>query len=295
MRHLNVFLLLNIFIFTFCSKKSTDSDNSTNTPHSVNYELTHLWTTPPEFDYPEAVYYDKNSDFIYVSNMGTSDPYQVDNNGYISKLSLNGEIIDQHWITGLNGPLGMVACNGYLYVVDINRLIEIDTESNMINNIFTESSAILFNDIAVDTASGTFYISGFGSSRLYSFRAGSFEIRQQFTQSVVPNGLCLTGSNLYIGTANTIIQYDINTDESEVLLGGTGKVDGLEHFDNNIFIGSDFDGRVNLFTPPSIKKEILDLTGDNLYAANIDYVKSKRLLLIPAIYNNRIIAYEIDY
>ncbi|MFC1725853.1 hypothetical protein ACFL4T_09510 [candidate division KSB1 bacterium] len=295
MRIFNVLLFLSFIFILNCSKKSADPGSNINTPQTVNYELTRLWITGAIFDHPEAVYYDKFSDFIYVSNMGGEDPYQVDNNGYISKLSLDGEIVDLNWINGMNCPLGMVSYNGNLYVVDINRLIEINLENKNITNIFTEDEALLFNDIAVDTVSGTLYLSDFGGYKLYSFKDGEFERRYQFGESIVPNGLCIIGNYLYIGNAYTIIQFDIDTDETSVIFGGSGIVDGLEHFDNNILIGSDYAGHVYLFTPPSLKKEILDLTGENFQAANIDYVKDKRLLLIPSILRNRVIAYEINY
>ena len=74
---------------------------------------------------PESVIFDKNSDTIYISNIN-GDPLKLDKNGYISKISVNGQILDKKWITGLDAPKGMAISNGHLFVADLNKIWKIN-------------------------------------------------------------------------------------------------------------------------------------------------------------------------
>ena len=55
------------------------------------------------FNNPESIVKDDANNVIYVSNVN-GNPTDKDNNGYISKVSLDGKILTQKWIEGLNGP-----------------------------------------------------------------------------------------------------------------------------------------------------------------------------------------------
>lgn len=71
------------------------------------------------FAHPESIYVDKNE--IYVSNLGKElDPLAKDNDGFISKLDKNGDILQLKFISNLNAPKGMFKIKDILYVVDID-------------------------------------------------------------------------------------------------------------------------------------------------------------------------------
>ena len=57
-------------------------------------------------DEPESAVLDTSGGVLYVSNVN-GDASAADGNGYISKLSLEGEILDKEWLTGLNAPKGL--------------------------------------------------------------------------------------------------------------------------------------------------------------------------------------------
>jgi hypothetical protein len=54
----------------------------------------------------ESAVLDSGEGVLYVSNIN-GDASAADGNGYISKLSLEGEILDKEWVTGLNAPKGL--------------------------------------------------------------------------------------------------------------------------------------------------------------------------------------------
>lgn len=54
--------------------------------------------------------------YLFISNLGNGDKNNPD--GYISKLTDQGEIVDKYWISGLTAPRGMGVMNNRLYVAD---------------------------------------------------------------------------------------------------------------------------------------------------------------------------------
>ncbi|WP_421902769.1 hypothetical protein [Maridesulfovibrio sp.] len=73
------------------------------------------------FSSPESVTSDGH--YFYVSNVGEElKPMDKDGDGYISRLSHEGKVLDRKFIKGLNAPKGMVVLNDILYVADIDRI-----------------------------------------------------------------------------------------------------------------------------------------------------------------------------
>ena len=79
-------------------------------------------------DAPESVVFDADAGVFYVSNVN-GEANAADGNGYISKLSLQGEIEEKEWVTGLNAPKGLALHDGMLYVSDIDELVVISLTS----------------------------------------------------------------------------------------------------------------------------------------------------------------------
>ena len=90
---------------------------------------------------PDSAVYNARSRILYVSNIN-GGPMDKDGNGFISKLSLNGKVIETHWVTGLNGPKGMVLHGGRLYVADIDRLVAIRVKTGRIVASYLAPNAI---------------------------------------------------------------------------------------------------------------------------------------------------------
>ena len=63
--------------------------------------MSKLWETGKEFKVPESVAYDPAAGVVYVSNYDAYDPSRGEGRQYISKVSLEGEILDLSWATGL--------------------------------------------------------------------------------------------------------------------------------------------------------------------------------------------------
>ena len=66
-------------------------------------------------DGPESAVLDAAAGVLYVSNVN-GEANAADGNGYIAKLSLQGEVQEKEWVTGLNAPKGLALHDGKLYV-----------------------------------------------------------------------------------------------------------------------------------------------------------------------------------
>ena len=113
---------------------------------------------------PESVIYDRLTDSIYVSNIN-GEALELDKNGFISKISINGNIIEKNWVKGLDGPKGMAIYNNFLFVSDINKIWKISLKDKKMV-AFKINDAGFLNDLTVDSK-GNIYASDMFKNQIY--------------------------------------------------------------------------------------------------------------------------------
>ena len=74
---------------------------------------------------PESAYYDAASKSVFVSSIN-GQIAEKDGNGYISRLSPDGKVINAKWATGLNAPKGLRSVGGTLWVTDIDEVVGLE-------------------------------------------------------------------------------------------------------------------------------------------------------------------------
>ncbi len=102
------------------------------------------------FSAPESVTSDGT--YFYVSNVGEKlKPMDKDGDGYITKLSADGEVLERRFINDLNAPKGMVALNGVLFVADIDVLkgFAVETGEQVFSLDFSSEGTSFLNGITV--------------------------------------------------------------------------------------------------------------------------------------------------
>jgi sugar lactone lactonase YvrE len=121
------------------------------------------------FETPESVVHDRDADVYLVSNVGAGDPGALDHNGFISRVSPSGTVLQLKWIQDgvndvvLNGPKGIAIRGDVLYAADIDTLRLFNRETGKpiaaipIPNPFAPTPLFL-NDVAV-AEDGTAFIS----------------------------------------------------------------------------------------------------------------------------------------
>jgi hypothetical protein len=113
------------------------------------------------FATPESVLHDEIADVYLVSNIN-GHPLQPDGNGFISRLSPMGEVLELKWIDGeaegvtLHAPKGMAIVGDVLYVTDITVVRMFDRATGeSLGEIAVEGAAML-NDLAPASDGGVY-------------------------------------------------------------------------------------------------------------------------------------------
>ena len=279
-----------------CSKnqeQSTSETPSTEVAIPTTPSLEQVWASDTLLRTPESVLYDRERKVIYVANVNM-DPWGKDGNGFISKMDLQGNIIDLEWITGLNGPKGMGIHETSLFVADIDEVVEISIESGQIVNRFKVDGEPTLNDITV--GEGVIYISGSDSNKVFEIRNGTITeiMSDDFGR---PNGLYWEPERLLMLTSNssTLKSIDLESGEITDLVGGLGHGDGIVPVGNGDYLASSWRGEIFYIENDWSSTQLLDTRDVEINAADIDYIPENNLLLVPTFFNNRVVAYKLIY
>jgi len=259
------------------------------------YKLTQQWETKKELRVPESVLYDESGNVLYVSNIN-GKPTEKNGKGFISKVSLNGKIEVLRWTTGLNAPKGSTIYGDKLYVSDIDRLVEIDLNTGKILAEYPATGAKFLNDVATD-ASGNVYVTDMSSenSVIYKLRQGKMTVWMKGREISNPNGLYMEEKRLLVGNSGDGSIKAINLADrkiSTIARVGSG-IDGLRSDGKGNYFISDWRGKTSLVTAAGKIIVLLDTTASKINSADLEYIKSKKLLLIPTFFDNRVVAYEV--
>jgi len=120
------------------------------------------------FSTPESVLHDSEADVYLVANINGSAA-EKDGNGFISRLSPEGEVLELHWIDGafpgvtLNAPKGMAIVGDTLFVTDIDCIRRFHRVTGVPLQELCLEEATFLNDLAA-TPRGDLYFSDSGTS-----------------------------------------------------------------------------------------------------------------------------------
>ncbi len=254
--------------------------------------LTKLWEITEGLKTTESVLFDPAGKVLYVANIN-ENPWQKDNNGYISKISPDGKMISAKWATGLSAPKGMGIANGKLYVTNIDEVAEIDLASGSVLKRFTSPRAVNLNDIAV-TPEGRVFVSDSKGDCIFEVTGGKLEVLSGSPEVKASNGLYVKNGLLLCGQQNRVAALNLKTMEVNTYIENTGGIDGIEAVGNKTYLISDWSGHVYMAEPGKEKMLILDTTPLKINAADIGYDKSEGILFVPTFFNNAVVAYKLD-
>lgn len=278
-----------------CSSSSEKTDAKQvekKVEKKVEYKAEKLWATDQVFDVPESVCYDDERDVLYVANIA-GKPSEKDGKGFISKMKTNGDVVEVEWITGLDAPKGMGVHGNKLYVTNVDELVEIDILEGKELARYACEGATFANDIAIDK-SGMVYITDMQGGGIYKFdgeKVSLFINQGTFNR---PNGLFACKDYLYLGVADRVYKIDYQSADTTTYIKNTDPVDGLEKVADNVFLKSDWQGRVHLVQPGKEKIELTNTIELKVNAADIEYIPSQNLMLVPTFFDNRVVAYKIS-
>jgi hypothetical protein len=257
------------------------------------------------FATPESVLYEPTSDTYLVSNINGT-PLDKDDNGFISKLSPEGKVLELKWIDAaqagvdLNAPKGLGISNGKLYVTDIDVVRSFDLATGKPAATIKIDGSSFLNDIAV-APDGTVYVSDTGlkggkdgglepakKDAIYKIdAAGKVSTLIKGEQLKNPNGLYADDKGLWVATWQGGI-YRVTPDgkqEATVTVPGA-QLDGLFHTpDGQTIVSSWEKSMVYLGTADG---QFSPLVADLKSPADLGYDTKRGQLLVPLFMDNAV-------
>lgn len=164
---------------------------------------------------PESVLVDSEREQLLVSNI-VGHPGETDANGYLSRVSLDGTLIEREWVTGLDAPKGMALIDNELLVADLGRLHIIDVDTGLIIDSLSPDGAVFLNDVTSDANAA--WISDLLTNTIWRYSDGTLERWLHNDQLALPNGLLVDGSRLLVGSWGVGLNDDFSTEKPGALL-----------------------------------------------------------------------------
>lgn len=265
------------------------------TPAPKPMKLVKVWETDTTLRVPESVLYDGNNT-LYVANIeGKSD--ELDGQGFISKVSLDGKIENLRWTSGLNAPKGMGLYKNKLYVTDVHRLVCINTTNGQAEKTWDAiGTGAFLNDVTVDRH-GTVYVSDSRADKIYRLKDDKWEVLMEGEQLNKPNGLLAVGTDkLMIGSGKigALRTVDLNTKAITTLADGMAATDGIVPEGKGNYFVSDWNGQIFHVNADGTKQQLLDTREQKINSADIEYVAKRKLLVVPTFFKNSLVAYRVE-
>jgi len=206
------------------------------------------------FGHPESVAFNPSEGSLYVSRFGPElKPTQKDGKGYISRLDLDGNIIEERCLPGegdvLNKPKGVWIASDRLWTTDIDAVWVFDLKTkkgrkvNLPGAVFANDVVAHGDDLFVsDTATGTIFL-----IRPADFLSTTPDISAVIhKKGLAPNGLWVedNGSLLIAasprsGPGGAIYQADPSGD-MKALTPPLGRLDGLAELPDGTLLYTDW-------------------------------------------------------
>jgi len=262
-----------------------------------------LWETKG-LAQPESVVEDPATGVIYVSNINGA-VMQKDGNGFISRLTADGKMLERQWVKGLNSPTGLALHDRTLYAADVDQLIEINAASGEILKRYDAKGAVFLKDVVVDD-DGTVYVSDTPMNTIWRLKDGSFEPWLANDALNGPNGLLIQGKTLIVASLGKVQSQGqkkelgtllaVSLDDQKVSKVGKGELignlDGLQAIQPGVYLVTDWaQGALYRVDAKGKVDELIDL---NQGSADLSYLPGKKMLLIPMMLDNSLVAYRLD-
>ncbi len=264
---------------------------------SEAFHLVRKWATEPVFSIPESVCWDFDREILYVSNIA-GRPGEKNGEGFISRVSIEGEVKKLKWVTGLNAPKGMAVFGGRIFVSDIDELAVIDIRADKVIGRYPAEGAVFLNDVAVD-GEGNVYISDSSrdNSAIYRFSEGKLEVWLRHKSIQSPNGLFVDGGRLIVGNSGdaTLKAVDLSNRTVSTVVNVGSPLDGVQVDSKGNYIVTDWKGRTALVEPDGGIYILLDTREEGVNAADIEFVDEYDMVVIPTFSDNRVVAAKLVY
>ena len=257
------------------------------------------------FNTPESMQVDPEDGAYYISNLH-GDPVEKDGNGYISKISANGNTVIQKYIGGnpkepsLHAPKGLLITKNRIFVTDVDavKVFEKKSGKRLVVVDLAPLGSKFANDIA-ENSNGVLYVSDMLANKIFRIDPEKNYEVTVFKEGEIlgqPNGLMInprTG-NLMVVTwkSGEILEID-GSGRVHRLKRGLKNLDGIDFdLDGSIYVSSFEKGEIYRI-PFYGRGTLTPFLSGLLTPADISCDRKKREILIPSFKGNSVSTKEL--
>jgi len=236
----------------------------------------------------------------FIAN-ANGEPGKQDNNGFISKLDINGKPIDLHFINGgtrgtiLHSPNGMAIVGKTLYVADLDTIrgFDINTGQSTVTLSFSQFHITELTDLIADGAGQLFVLDTEGNAiyQIDTTQDHSVSLYLQNDQLASPRGLAVhprSGRLVVVSLDNGTV-LDIAQDLSihEMISNSffTGRFQHLSGVDfdqfGNMYLSDLTAGKIWRVQPDQKMRPIAEFL---ISPTSVKIDRKKHLILVPYLY-----------
>ncbi len=245
-------LTLPLFLLAGCGGGADDGAGEGADAPAAPREVAEMTVENVGFATPESVLHLTDADVYLVSNINGA-PLDADGNGFISRLSPEGEVLELRFIDGaaegvtLNAPKGMAATGGTLYVTDIDCLRMFDVATGAPTGEQCIEGATFLNDVAADSDGNVYFtdsgldaaFEGTGADAIYMLSGGTVAPVLADPSLGRPNGVASMNGGLQIVTFGSGESYFVApTGERSGITAIAGSLDGIEPLEDGGYLVS---------------------------------------------------------
>ncbi len=230
---------------------------------------------------PESATYDPKSNSIFVSSM---------NAGTIVRMDTDGKIIKSDWVTGLNSNKGIGFYKGLLYTAETTAVAVIDIDKAIIVKRIPVEGAVMLNDLAVDDK-GVVYVSDTRTGKVFRIENDHPVLYLENISGA--NGLLTIGTDLYVVGSNTFQKVSNKKEISTIGGGYESGLDGIVMITKNEFVLSNYKGILYYVNGDGTIQVLTDTRANKIMSNDISYNSKTKILYVPSLGTNRIIAYSL--
>jgi sugar lactone lactonase YvrE len=260
---------------------------------------------------PESIVHDAVADVYFVSNIN-GGPLDEDDNGFISRVTPDGQVENLRWIDGANpsfnlhAPKGMAIRGDTLFVADINtvRLFNRAT-GEAIERIDIEGATFL-NDVAIAPDGNTLYVTDTGVQGNDMRPAGTdavyrIAVRPGAGGETIaknadlggPNGIAVGSRGVWVGTfgSGEILNFGAENVKTVVMGRSNRQIDGIVILPDGFAFSSWGDSAV--YYVPFAGGTLTSLVTGIEAPADIGYDSRRNRLLIPQFMANKVLIRDL--
>jgi sugar lactone lactonase YvrE len=230
-------------------------------PQAAAPTLEKLWVAS-DFAAPESIVQAPDGNYL-VSNVGIDEGDEKNGDGFITKISANGDLIEKYWAAKLNGPKGLAIKDGTLYAADIDAVMLIDAEAGGLGTKIPVDGATFLNDVTV--WGDAVYVSDSGTGRIHRIADGAATVWLEDARFGGINGLLGDGDRMLVSTMGTGSLYSVTADGKVTEIAtGMPDADGIGLMAGGGYLVTSWPGQIHYVSEDGTVTTLVDTTSEGI-------------------------------